>query len=297
MAFITETIRAAMRGVIRSLPDSAQQKIADAMLWERFRILENLRRNTARRQMDADLSHFRTYNGDVLRRCILETGQPWDFIEAPECRIPGMLSEREKKYYGYVTGFYTGKGAAVEIGTWLGMSTFYLVDSLRKNPAFRGTLYCFDDYIWRSSSNDKWLAGTPYQAPPNYTSFLPMFEEFAEKAGVRQNIQPAAVKLSEFPGNQHLPQFNWSGGPIELCVVDCGRTLDVNEAWWRTTESSFIPGRTLLVMQDWQAHKAVPEVFWENTKLFTDRRLQSLELIHELPEAMTATFLYRGPTQ
>ncbi|MCA9079627.1 MAG: class I SAM-dependent methyltransferase [Planctomycetaceae bacterium] len=294
MNFLTRILRRSFFSFVRRMSDGFQSQVADALLWERFRIEETLRQRAARRLGVQGLEDFIGFDGTRLSRSILEPDRPWANLPYDECETPGMLAEDEKRYYGYITKFYTGAGAAVEIGTWLGLSTYYLVTSLRKNPHFKGPLHCFDDYVWRGSSMSKWLAKTPYDAPGNHESFQPLFERFAQANGIDSSIEVHRAKLSHFEGNVSVPQFAWTGGPIELCVVDCGRTLEVNEAWYKAAVNSFLPGKTLIVMQDWQAHKAVPPLFWENTKLFTDRQLDSLELIHELPGAMAATFLYRG---
>jgi DNA polymerase IIIc chi subunit len=64
------------------------------------------------------------------------------------------------------------------------------------------------------------------------------------------------------------------GGPIEVLVVDCGRSLAVNDAWWTIYSSRFVPDKTLIIMQDWQNHKRVSEVYLENTKIFTHSKGQ-----------------------
>lgn len=294
MGLLGRTVQKVLRTTVRSLSLNRQAEIADALLWERYRILENLRREASRKLGTGGLEGWTTYDGQPLGRSILESKRPWRRLPIPPCNVPGMLSEDEKRYYGYITQFYRGMGSVVEIGTWLGLSTFYLVESLRRNPSFAGPLYCFDDFTWRASSMDKWLEGTEIPIPKNLDSFLPLFERLARENGSWDSIRAERVKLSEFPGNRHLPQFEWQGGPVQLCVVDCGRTLEVNNAWYNALVESFLPDQTLIVMQDWQAHKSVPELFWENTKLFTDQKLEALELIHELPNSMAATFLYRG---
>lgn len=93
----------------------------------------------------------------------------------------------------------------------------------------------------------------------------------------------------------------WLGLSTKLIIDSLNRnpnfrnkTLHVNEAWWQIFHESFIPDRTLIIMQDWQNHKSVPEVFWENTKTFTDSKEKHLDLIHEVVDAGIATFVYRN---
>src|SRR5262249_9380154 len=98
----------------------------------------------------------------------------------------------------------------------------------------------------------------------------------------------------DYDGNEALPQLEWKGGAIEIIYIDCGRTIEANEAWWRIFASHFIPGRTLVIMQDWQLWKGQPPQWDNQTKECTDSKRAALELIHELRDGCIATFLYRG---
>jgi len=107
-------------------------------------------------------------------------------------------------------------------------------------------------------------------------------------------------RLKNFRKFRFLPivrevRLTWSGGPIELLFIDCGGTLDVNETWFRALEKSFIPNRTLIVMQDWQNFKSVPYPCWVHTKQFTDLHADRLRLLHEIKEGGIACFLYTSP--
>ena len=235
----------------------------------------------------------RSYDHKVLTRSILEKHPPWAELTLNHCRIPGMLPDAEKRYYGYITSFYSGLGAVVELGPWFGLSTHYLVKGLLQNPNAKGRkMHVYDDFTWRSAWMNKWLAGTEIPAPENHASFQELF--FEQVSDILDHIIVARRKLSDYDGNETLPTIEWTGDPIELIIVDCGRTLAVNEAWWAIFSGSFIKNRTIIVMEDWQTCKSVPERFWENTKLFTDSKLPQLDLIHELRAAGIATFLYRG---
>jgi hypothetical protein len=90
-----------------------------------------------------------------------------------------------------------------------------------------------------------------------------------------------------------LPQIVWNGQPVEIMYIDCGRTLAVNEAWYKIFSPSFIPNVTLLVMQDWGLHRERPRRPYNQTLLFTNSH-PDMELIHELSVGCVATFLYRA---
>src|SRR5262249_29186815 len=152
-------------------------------------------------------------------------------------------------------------------------------DGLRRSPAFRASrLVVVDDFVWRSD----WMDGY-YDAPdrpPHHASFRPLFDRYM--ALFARDLDVRTAQLSPYDGNHHLPRFEWSGGPIELLVVDCGRTYEVNQGWWDVLAPSFVPGETLIVMQDWQTFRELPRRPYNQTKDFTDAKGAALDLEHEL---------------
>jgi hypothetical protein len=273
-------------------PTSWIDKFSDEFLRLRFSTQEVLRQREARRDPRV-LPALLSFTGRPLVRSVMEVRAPWDDLDIGRCTIPGMLTDSERRYYGYITSYYMGLGDVVELGPWLGLSTHYIMSSLLKNPHFvNRKLHVIDDFTWRASWMNKWLVGTSIPVLANHTSFQHLFE--SQLSDFLDNLIVTRQKICDYDGNEALPLLEWKGGPIELLIVDCGRTLAVNEAWWQVFASSFIPNRTLIVMQDWQNYKRVPEIFWENTKIFTDSKEQQLDLVHEVKHAGIATFLYRG---
>lgn len=287
-------LRVCSNGMVRVVPGSMLDPLADHHLRSRIRL------NERKRQLDArssrtDLSGIRSHDGSSLKPSVLERDEPWDSLSPPQCPVPGMLTDAEKKYYLYITQFFSGQGAIVEVGTWMGMSTFYLCQGLKQNPRFSGPLHCFDDYVWRETSMGKWVEGLDdFEKPEHLGSFHGHFENYLRMAGHDDIVRSQRVKVADYYGNESLPQLSWDDGPIEIAVIDCGRELGVNQGWYKVLSPSFVDGRTLVIMQDWQNYKRVPEVYWENTKIFTDGLADHLELIHEVNAAGIATFLYHA---
>jgi hypothetical protein len=75
---------------------------------------------------------------------------PWRKMNVEPINMPGMIIDEEARYYEYLGTLYEGRGAAIELGPWLGKSTRHIVRGLRKTPRFK-RLYVFDDFIWRST--------------------------------------------------------------------------------------------------------------------------------------------------
>jgi len=202
-----------------------------------------------------------------------------------------MITDEEAQYYCYVGRFYSGQGEVVELGPWLGRSTGYILHGLKDNPNFAGkSLHVFDDFVWRSSWMDEYYKEA--DRPRNHESFQPLFDRYL--ASHRAVLNVRRTKILDYDGNESLPTLAWDGGPIEMCYVDCGRALDVNEAWWRVLAEHFIPYRTLIIMQDWGTCREVPLNWWNQTKLFTETHQHSLEHVHELAGGCIATFLFKG---
>lgn len=234
---------------------------------------------------------------EKLGVAVCEAQPPWANIPLHQhLYVPGMVTPEERQYYDYLSSFYSGVGEVVELGPWLGLSTLAIVHGLIRNPFFAGRkLHVFDDFVWRSSWMDKWLDGTDSAIlrPPNHGDFLSLFERHTRD--IREHLVVERRRIAPYDGNEGVPALVWEAGRIELLIVDCGRTHEVNEAWFRTLSPFFIPGRSLLVMEDWRTHREVPVGWYNQTKQFTESKGATLQLIHELRGGSAATFLFVGP--
>ncbi len=227
---------------------------------------------------------------EIRERYIGAEWTPWSRVELPPCDIPGMITTEEKRYYVWVGRYFSGAGEAVELGPWLGCSTCHILTGLLSNGAFRGRqLHVYDDFVWRSAWMDGKYDGQ--DRPSNGGDFEPLFHAYMRD--LSEHVVVEKRKIAPAAENASLPEISWNGAPIELLYVDCGRTWDSNEAWWRLLSPSFIPGRTLIMMQDWQTYKEEPRQPYNQTKEFTESKGNALELIHELRFGDLATFLFK----
>jgi hypothetical protein len=228
---------------------------------------------------------------EVLERHILDPAAPWAGALVRDYGVPGMISDEERRYYEWIGAFFTGAGEAVELGPWLGRSTLHIVRGLMASPAFHGRrLAVYDDFVWRASWMDAYYP-LP-DRPADGESFQPIFERYV--APIADLLDVRRAKIADHGDNSFLPDLTWDRGPIELAYIDCGRTFEVNEAWYRALEPAFMPGRTLVIMQDWQLWKEQPPQPYNQTKEFTDSKGGALELLHEIVGGAIGTFLYLG---
>lgn len=148
--------------------------------------------------------------------------------------VPGMVSEAECRYLYWLTSRgYTGAGAVVEVGPWLGLSTLHLAAGLR-DAGFPAALHCYDQFVWRGDHVRKSL--TPLRRGDD---FQPCFE---------RNVRPLYPDLRVT--RSELRHLAWTGGPIEILFLDAPKHL-VDFSWaLAALGPSLVPGLSLLVMQD-----------------------------------------------
>jgi hypothetical protein len=226
-----------------------------------------------------------------LDASILEPNAPWKRVTIEETHIPGMISNEECKYYYYIGKFYSGRGEVVELGPWLGKSTFHILEGLKDNPNFRNKkLHVFDDFVWRGSWMDDKVSSE--ERLENHQDFRFLFEKYT--ASFRNQMLVEKRKIALYDGNETVPLLEWEKGPVEIMYVDCGRTFEANQGWYDKFRRSFIRDRTLIIMQDWRLHREVPVKWYNQTKQFTDSKGDEIQLIHEVEDGGLATFLFRG---
>lgn len=232
-------------------------------------------------------------DGTPLGIHVMEASPPWIGVETEPRTVPGMITAEEAKYYKWLARFYAGAGRVVELGPWLGSSTLSIVEGLRDNPAFEGeTLLVFDDFVWRSSWMDPYVA--PKDRVANHGDFRHLFDRHT--APIASSLSVEQSRFAIYDGNERVAPLVWHRGAIEMLFVDCGRTIEANEGWYSALSPHFIPDKTIIVMQDWRLHREVPVRWYNQTDLFTGSKEQQLQMVHELCDGGVATFIFRGKT-
>ncbi len=250
------------------------------------RVNDKIRRLRAQRET---LPMITDHAGEVLEPFIQHPAPPWDALRVADSPTPGMVSPEECRYYEYIGRFHSPQGAAVELGPWLGKSTRHILNGLRSNPHWRGPLHVYDDFVWRANWMDAKVA--PEERLAQHADFLPLFQRYnADLSGARVEKR----KITPYDGNDAVPPLEWDGTPISMLYVDCGRTCEANEAWWRLFQPSFIPGRTLLVLEDYRTHREARYAWYNQMRHWVDSKGPRLRLVHELVHGGIGTFLYLG---
>mgnify|MGYP005819414411 CR=1 FL=1 len=225
---------------------------------------------------------------------VMRETPPWKGLANRVAESPGMITSEEASYYAWLTRFYSGQGRVVELGPWLGSSTIAIQAGLSKNPKFiNEKLQVFDDFVWRKSWMDPYVE--PADRLPNHSNFRHLFDRHT--SAIANDLAVHQSRFAVYDGNEAVPPLDWNQGRIEMIFVDCGRTIEANEGWYNALSRYFIPGVTLIVMQDWRLQRELPRKWYNQTVLFTESKGSQLRQIHEVRDGGVATFLYEGGDQ
>jgi hypothetical protein len=150
-----------------------------------------------------------------------------------------MLSSAEKRLlYFLARDYYSGQGAILDAGCFLGGSTMALAQGLLDRGDRRQALiHAFDLFQADPFMIEYYLPGGEY-LPGD--SFLPLYEKSIDS--VRQLVQVHAGDLR---------QVSWTEGPIEIFFIDIAKSWETNDHLVTEFFPHLIPGRSIVVQQDY----------------------------------------------
>ena len=224
--------------------------------------------------------------------------RPWrdvDLGDSPE--IPMMITPEERSYLRWLTGeYWSGRGDVVEVGPWLGGSTWYLASGMAANPRADDArrLHVIDNFRWRPFMSER----APLELQSD-ASFRPYFEAnlapWHDRISVHETALPDddSAKLADPDGvrasDQDVPVFSAAGfdAPLSIVFIDGAKSWQALRHLLDELAPRFIPGETVLVLQDFQNWLA----YWVPMELALLRRAApgSLTLVHAL-QFNTVTF-------
>jgi hypothetical protein len=169
--------------------------------------------------------------------------RPWRQIEVPTgvSEVVTMLSLEERRLlYWLARDYFTGVGAIVDGGSFVGGSTVALGEGLRANPRVEpGTrIDVFDIFEVDAFMSAQYFRpnGLSYVAGD---SFRPFFDQ--QTSSVNDLLDVHAGDLAK---------IGWSGGPIEVFFVDIAKSWALNDVLVDQFFPELIPGRSVVVQQD-----------------------------------------------
>jgi hypothetical protein len=168
--------------------------------------------------------------------------RPWrDIPLSPDATgIPTMLSKMERRLlYWLARDFATGDAAIVDAGCFLGGSTAALLSGLRDRPQrWNGPpLASYDLFRVEAFTIPKFFDDRSVRIGD---SFRPRFDAHVARFDV-----PHVVHEGD------ITKFGWDGGPIDVLFLDVLKSWEINDAVLRDFFPSLIPGRSVIVHQDY----------------------------------------------
>ncbi|MDJ0824589.1 MAG: hypothetical protein QNJ16_03710 [Rhodobacter sp.] len=207
-------------------------------------------------------------------------GAPWRKVRLGRLkdanRVPTMLSRPERKLYHWLTAdWMRGLGEVVELGTYVGGSTAYLAAG-HAAAGHPGMIHAYD----------KFTSSEGLKARLLYANGVPEFDgpDILPTAG--RLLAPWADRLALHKGN--IEELGWSGGPIELLIVDAFKKVALIDRMTADFYPALIPGQSLLVHQDF-LHWTQP---WLVSQML---RLGAAVEPVTMAEPDTMAFLVRAP--
>ena len=190
----------------------------------------------------------------------------------------GMIVAQECNWFRtYAADIYSGAGAIVDLGCFVGSTTICLAQGLSDNRATKtARIHAYDRFLWEDWMQSWWEAkGLP--APElEAESFLPEFLKQTSPWKDRIIVHPEDLAVSR-----------WDNGPIEFLLVDVMKSSDVAESISRNFFGFLVPGKGYVAHQDF-AHS------WTSwIHLLQFRLRDSFTVAADIPKSATVVFRYR----
>ena len=165
--------------------------------------------------------------------------------------LVGMSSTQERNFVRqYAAHDFTGAGAIVDLGCWLGSLTVPLAMGLRENQRISGRDVCihgYDSFRW-----EEWM--NPTVAGTSWAGRYQEGDDFRD--GFIEQTAPVANLISIHAGDLH--QETWEPAtPIEYLLIDVMKSWELTNSVIRNFFPALKPGLSLVHHQDF-AHYFTP---------------------------------------
>jgi hypothetical protein len=181
-------------------------------------------------------------------------------VPAAVLQYPGMTSRTEKAIlYNLARHYYRGEGHIVDVGIFLGASTNAFAEGLRDNQDALSKIQpgtkpirSFDIAIWLKAFNRHLKHdGVAKVLGPDVS-----LEEGESFAPILEKLLANHLDLIDFRIGD-IVQTAKADGPVEIAFYDCLKNRSRDWAAFCAFTPSFIPGRTIVIQQDyfyWSAY-------------------------------------------
>lgn len=174
--------------------------------------------------------------------------RPWAALTEADfgaaAAVPTMLSPGERRFYLWLAQHWaTGAGAIVDLGCYVGGSTAYLAEGLRRAGRTQ-QIHAYDRFRTSESLKEAFL----------YPAGIAPFDGDEIGAVTENLLAPWQPGITLHCGE--ISEAVWNGEPIELLAIDAAKTAADADAMARIFFPHLIPGRSVVVHQDYLHWKA-----------------------------------------
>jgi hypothetical protein len=164
----------------------------------------------------------------------------WFLLQLVKPGSLGLTTPAEREYYFHIaSNCVQGRGAVIDLGSWLGSTTVSLARGLAANPSAsaRSTMVdTYDLFTWPSEYDPFAPRGFRFS---DGESFLPLF---------RANVRPWLKQIRIHEGD--LTKATWAG-PVELIINDAAKSWALSGNIWRQFVAQLVEGG-FLIEQDFK---------------------------------------------
>lgn len=194
--------------------------------------------------------------------------------------VRSMLTPAERDHLFHAArDRFTGQGAILDLGTWLGGSTAALAAGLKENRnehAKSQKVHAFD--LFELNSYLKQAYPYPELADvPAGGSFLHVFQ---------RNLAPWSTQVETHPGD--FTKYDQPLGPVELVHVDIMKNWALTNAVLRKFFRDLIPGVSMVLHQDFVHYNTV----WIHLVMY--RLRDHFDTVSHVPGSTTVEFKLRS---
>jgi len=165
--------------------------------------------------------------------------------ETPFAHLVGMVDNEIRNYaYHYGSKEYTGNGALVDLGSWLGSSVIPLAEGLQQNEIGKeAKIHTYDAFIWYENMNH---SISYYNITNSYAVGQSFRKEF--------DIQTAAYHNSIMVHQGDLALALWSAEPIAYMMIDAMKDWELAKHIAFTFYPHLIPNTAIIIHEDFCHH-------------------------------------------
>jgi hypothetical protein len=178
----------------------------------------------------------------------------------------------------YARECFSGAGRMVDLGCWLGATTFSLARGLTRNPRAQNNRHidALDLFIWTTAMD---AVAEKIGMPPKYRTGESFYEE------VRKLIEPykEIVRLHQ----EDLLEYEPAPEPVEFLFIDAFKTWPLAQKVVREFFPLLISDVSIVVQQDFIFHHPIAAT----SHLVMWRLRDHFQWLHQIPRSGSVVFL------